>query len=406
MSRTVTLVLVGADGVPLGALPAYDVPAPWWQEMTDVVEGARRTHGIDVAVLRLLHTERPEPHGGAVTYLAQLGRTAPAAATLDLTPLDPATLDAVGTPHPSRAPWAEPGGPRRSLDWAADELARLGRAPVTGSQRRAWNLSTIWRLDPAEPAKSRTPVWLKQVPAFFRHEAAVLRWLGRVAPELAPPLLAADKTGRMLLDHVPGDDWYGVDVTGRDAIAADQHRIQLASIPYVRELVDSGVPDLRGARLARTVTDVLTASGADLSGVRSLLANLDARLAAIAACGLPDTLVHGDLHPGNVRNDGNRRVLIDWGDAFVGHPAFDLLRLSERLSPDDTTTLVRSWASRWRASHPAADPERALRLLRPVAALRNAAVYAHFVARIEPSERPFHLADVPHHLADAARLAG
>lgn len=313
VSRTVTLVLVGADGVPLGALPAYDVPAPWWQEMTDVVEGARRTHGIDVAVLRLLHTERPEPHGGAVTYLAQLGRTAPAAATLDLTLLDPATLDAVGTPHPSRAPWAEPGGPRRSLDWAADELARLGRAPVTGSQRRAWNLSTIWRLDPAEPAKSRTPVWLKQVPAFFRHEAAVLRWLGRVAPELAPPLLAADKTGRMLLDHVPGDDWYGVDVTGRDAIAADQHRIQLASIPYVRELVDSGVPDLRGARLARTVTDVLTASGADLSGVRSLLANLDARLAAIAACGLPDTLVHGDLHPGNVRNDGNRRVLIDWG---------------------------------------------------------------------------------------------
>jgi hypothetical protein len=368
---------------------------------------------VDVTVLRLLHADRAEPHGGAVGYLAQLGRTTGHPATLDLTPVDTATLDAVRTPHPLRAPWAEPGGPQDSLRWAADELTRLGRGPVTGTQQRAWNLSTIWRLDPAGPAEpaqsagpveNRAPVWLKQVPAFFRHEAVVLRWLGRAAPTLTPPLLAADDSGRMLLDHVPGEDWYAADVTGRELIAADQHRIQLASIPYVRELVDSGVPDLRGARLARTVTDVLAGSGADLSGVRPILADLDARLAAIAACGLPDTLVHGDLHAGNVRHDGGRRVLIDWGDAFVGHPAFDILRLSERLSPDDTAILVRSWADRWRASHPDADPGRALRLLRPVAALRNAAVYARFVARIEPSERPFHRADVPHHLTEAARL--
>jgi Ser/Thr protein kinase RdoA (MazF antagonist) len=63
----------------------------------------------------------------------------------------------------------------------------------------------------------------------------------------------------------------------------------------------------------------------------ALIAGLDERLAKVASCGLPDTLIHGDLHPGNVRSDGGPRVLIDWGDSFIGHPAFDVLRLTEKL---------------------------------------------------------------------------
>ncbi|MEO1248940.1 MAG: phosphotransferase, partial [Pseudomonadota bacterium] len=29
-------------------------------------------------------------------------------------------------------------------------------------------------------------------------------------------------------------------------------------------------------------------------------------------------MVHGDFHPGNVRGDGNRLTLIDWGDCGIG----------------------------------------------------------------------------------------
>src|SRR3712207_8428493 len=54
-----------------------------------------------------------------------------------------------------------------------------------------------------------------------------------------------------------------------------------------------------------------------------------------SACGIGDTLVHGDFHPGNVRVDGASITLIDWGDAFVGHPGFDALRLTDGSSPDD-----------------------------------------------------------------------
>jgi len=44
------------------------------------------------------------------------------------------------------------------------------------------------------------------------------------------------------------------------------------------------------------------------------------------------------------------------------------------------------------------------RLLRPVAALRNAAAYAHFLANIEPVEHRYHAADVGAWLAVAESL--
>ncbi|GGR73446.1 hypothetical protein GCM10010169_16860 [Micromonospora fulviviridis] len=389
MSRTVTLVLVDAAGRPLGALPPYDVPEPWWQQVGAIVDEARRRYGVDVAVLRLLAGDRPEPPGGHVTYLGEV--TDPPAV-----PLTPAPVDL--TPHPLRAPYAEPGGPARSVDWATGELRRLGRPVTAVAQHRTWNLSAIWRLD--GPAGS---AWLKQVPPFFRHEAAVLRWLGAAAPTTAPTLLAADDTGRLLLDHVPGEDRYGADEAERAAVAAEHHAVQLRAAGDTAGLVAAGVPDLRGPALAGWIRDRLAPH--DPAAAADLLAGLDDRIDQVRDCGLPDTLVHGDLHPGNVRGDGTRGVVIDWGDAFVGHPAFDILRLTETLDPPVAGRLLDAWAARWRADVPGSDPERAVKLLGPVAHLRMAAVYAMFLAGIEPSEHAYHVLDVPACLERAAAAA-
>jgi hypothetical protein len=414
----VTLLLVDPLGAPLGALPPYEVAVPWWQEVGDVVDGARARFGVDVSVLRLVDAERSAPPGGALRYLAQLDRAPASPPTfVDAGPFDPAVL----APHPLRAPWAAPGGPARSLRWAAAELARLGRGGHTAVQQRAWNLSAIWRLEPTAPGGSTAsggsdalagsdasagPVWLKQVPAFFRHEAAVLRWLGEVAPGAAPTLLAADDpagSGRLLLAHVPGEDRYQAELAERHAIAASHHRIQALAAGRTGELVARGVPDGRGAALARAVRGELTRHGADLGPVRDLLDGLADRLARVSSCGIPETLVHGDLHPGNVRSDGRHPVIIDWGDSFVGHPAFDILRLTEGLPPPAAAELLAAWRDRWRRDAPGCDPDRAVALLRPVAALRNAAMYAGFLARIEPAEHPFHAADVPAWLRLAAQ---
>ncbi|MEU8260397.1 aminoglycoside phosphotransferase family protein [Micromonospora sp. NPDC048999] len=385
----ITLVLVDDAGAPLGALPPFEVPEPWWQQVGAIVGGVRHHHGVDVAVLRLLAADRPEPPGGHLTYLGQV--TTPPAV-----PLEPVSVDL--SPHPLRAPWAQPGGPARSLAWAAGELHRLGRPVTATAQHRTWNLSAIWRLDGEHGS-----AWLKQVPGFFRHEAAVLRWLATTVPGTAPALLAADDTGRILLDHVPGEDRYAADDAERAAIAADHHVLQLRAVDHADALVAAGVPDLRGPALAAWIRRWLAPH--DVSVVADLLADLDERLDQVRDCGLPDTLVHGDLHPGNVRGDGRRQAVIDWADSFVGHPAFDILRLTETLAPSAAAPLLDAWAARWRADLPGSDPERAVDLLRPVAPLRLAAVYAMFLAGIEPSEHPYHAADVPACLGRAAAEA-
>jgi Ser/Thr protein kinase RdoA (MazF antagonist) len=116
--------------------------------------------------------------------------------------------------------------------------------------------------------------------------------------------------------------------------------------------------------------------------------------------------VHGDEHPGNVRGDATQTVFLDWGDAFVGNPVFDVIGLTTRASAADTEAITQAWVAWWRRSAPGSAPERAAELARPLAALRLAAVYAHFVANIEPTERAFHLGDIRDLLDRAVTSAG
>lgn len=361
MGRTVTLALVTPDGTPLGTTRPYEVEPQWWQEVAPVVAGAREEFGIEVTVLRLVAAERPQPHGGAVTYLAEYDGP-----PLELGPLQENWL----TPHPLRMTWAQPGGPAASLRWAGVE---------TGVQQRTWNLSSVWRLDGA---------WLKEVPPFLRQEPIVVAWLGNRVPTLVPGLLKA-AGGRMLLADVPGTDRYDAEPAEIAAMMEDLFEIQSMAVEHVDELVGLGVPDWRADSFIERVTqaadkyaDQLTTQERDELG--KLVAGLPERFGNLADCGIPDSLVHGDFHPGNVRSDGVRRVILDWTDSVIGHPALDVR---------DEPTLNARWCSLWRQRIPGCEPERALELKRPLGSLRGAAVYDAFLQGIEPSERPYHAAD-------------
>ncbi|MEV6846064.1 phosphotransferase [Actinoplanes sp. NPDC051411] len=387
--RTVTLVLVDPSGEVLGELPPFEVTTPWWQEVGEI---ASRT---GVQVLRLLHADRPAPPGGHVTYLAEVSGPIPGAlqaltlaypASAGLAPAA-ARDDSPGSAQPHRAAYAAVGGPAATLAWAARHIDY-----AAARQQRTWNLSAIWRLDDAggEPV-----AWIKQVPSFFVHEAEALPMVDSVAPGLVPPLLAAGTHGRMLLGHRPGEDGYGAGAEVCDRIAAAFHPVQehfAGRVPVV-------VPDRRGIDLtfARAFEE-------RIPGLGKLLDDVPRRLAEVAACGLPDTLVHGDLHPGNVRIGPDARLTImDWGDCYAGHPALDILRLTERL--EDAEAVLRQWAYRWELSVPGSEPRRAAELMRPMAALWAAETYARFLAAIEPAEHPYHAADVPERLAAAVDAA-
>jgi hypothetical protein len=339
MGRIVTLVLSDAAGALLGALPALPLPLPWWQEAADIVAAARERFGVELTVLRRLASERAHPPGGALSYLAEVESLSPAAARA-LEPVPPGLSALALAPAAERAPWAAPGGPAASLAWARTALAELGRGELrAAAQQRTWNLSALWRLSSEAPAGVSSSAWLKQVPGFFFHEAAVLRWLGQHAPGVAVPLLASDGKGRSLLEHLPGVDAYDSPAPERDRFAVELHRMQSIASGALADLLALGVPDRRDAALVAFMQRAFHGVGADVSAVRGLLDGLPERLAALRARGIGDTLVHGDFHPGNVRVDGARITIHDWGDAFVGHPAYDALRLTDGCRPDDAERL-------------------------------------------------------------------
>ena len=393
MPRTVTLVLVNPSGELLGETDPFEVEPPWWQEVNDF--------GPGLQVLRLLHADHPAPPGGSVTYLAEvtdesrnirkIGRTGSAYA------------GCLFEAHPRRAAYAEVGGPAASIEWASRIVPGS-----TARQQRTWNLSAIWRLDGAD---GQAVAWLKQVPRFFGHEPYALRMVDAVAPGLVPELIADGEHGRMLLAHAPGADRYGAGAELCAEIAAALHPIQAHFAADPAPLL--GIPD---ARLKQTLGDYVRVAEPHfdtIPGLRELIDDLPRRFDAIDACGLPDTLVHGDLHPGNVRTDDvGRLTIMDWGDCTLGHPAFDILRLTDGTTGGGAEPgaalaardhLVAEWAERWRQTVPGSDPLRAVELLLPVAPLRGAVLYSSFLENIEPTEWPYHEGDVRDGLVAAVR---
>jgi hypothetical protein len=70
--------------------------------------------------------------------------------------------------------------------------------------------------------------------------------------------------------------------------------------------------------------------------------------AALIDIGLPDTLIHGDLHPGNVVLTPAGHVVVDWSDAAIGNPFVDLVTFVIRAKDRDVRrrladTYIESW---------------------------------------------------------------
>jgi hypothetical protein len=378
MGRSVSAV-VTVDGALLGAVGPFAVGLPWWSEVEAVVERLEETLGVPVFVLRLLHVEGGDgARDGHVTYHVE-------ALERPVRGWEPCSVDHVTltAPQPLRSPWARIDGLRDLLGWASDALSTAGR-PVTGpvEQRRTWNLAGLFRL-PTETG----PVWLKATPPFATDEAAVIAAFAQVDPGLVPTVVAAGER-RVLLEHLPGEDGWEVApeiLTGAvDRFVAAQ--VALAGQRPPR-LPDRRTPVITG--MVRQLLDELPGLTAE---ERAAAHDLAGRWPALDDCGLPDTIVHGDFHPGNWRCDG-RPAVVDFADAHFGSPVLDGLRVGEFLPEAKRAIAERAWVDAWKSHRPGADPARALAIAAPLGYLVYAVRYQEFLDGIEPSERIYHFDD-------------
>lgn len=342
-----------------------------------------------MTILRLLDTDGPAaPGGGLVTYLAEVPSH-----------IEAASWTGTLSEHPLRMPYARPGGPAADLACARAAMIARGFVPKGEPQQiKSWNLSSLWRIPSA-----KGDVWLKAVPPFFAHEGAII---DRLQGEPVPNLIARDGN-RTLIASIPGEDLFDATEPQRLAMVSALIRIQSKWTGRTAELLAMGLPDWRAEALTVKIADVAARTDLVLpvrATIDAFVADLPRRFAAVASCGVPDTLVHGDFHSGNVRGGDDRLTILDWGDSGVGHPLLDQPAFIERMPETMRPAVEKHWIAEWQRAVPGSDPKRAAALLAPVAAARQAVIYRMFLDHIEPSEHVYHAADPPVWLARAAEL--
>ncbi|WRZ88363.1 aminoglycoside phosphotransferase family protein [Streptomyces sp. NBC_01007] len=303
---------------------------------------------------------------------------------------------------PVARPWLLPGWRDRAVAVVDAQLALAGlrrTGPVEDVKR--WSLSVVLRCPTSGGA-----VFYKQSLPSLAHEGRMLSLLAARRPGLVPAVVAPNAP--------PNDGWCTREVhlrpgselphDARGRALAVLGGVQRAWLGRTAELAATGC----WVRTARALADLVPAAGrSDLFGPASGLpgalsaqeqrrlsdacARLPELCAALAAAPPGETLVHGDLHPGNwgVARATGRIVLLDWAEAAVGHPFLDVVAaLRSCPEPGARARALDRYFASWSPLMSPAQCRAVWRLAEPIAVFNQIVTYTHFVDAAEPDERP------------------
>ena len=299
---------------------------------------------------------------------------------------------------PRRSPWARPGFFEQAGAWITSSLAGTPWQPVAPVQQfRCWGISCVLRA-----ATASGDVYFKAAGGsdLFADEPAVMAALGQHYAALVPMPLAREAERRwMLLPDLGTTLRQSGDVELRVPAMTAYGRMQVALAGQVEQLLAAGLHDRRLHALPAQLQALL-----DDADARAILGDeLYARLAAAApsllrVCeqlseyNIPASVVHGDLHAGNVAVLDGKFQVFDWTDASVAHPFLDLVTFSLISSelPEGAALverMVAEYLRLWEPYEPAARLREAWRLAGVAGALHQVISYRHILAGLEPASR-------------------
>jgi hypothetical protein len=216
-------------------------------------------------------------------------------------------------------------------------------------------------------------LWFKAVGQPNLHEFRIVSTLATLFPSFLPRIVASlPERNAWLATEAEG--------TSPDAdsnfstwktLSVRLAEFQIASLREVPRLISAGCRDIRVPSLlnstdeffaimdklmkqqVRTPPSILTSE--ELLSLRKQIKEI---LSLLAASGIPDTLNHLDLNPGNIFVSAEHCTFIDWAEAAIGHPfpTFQyLLEHLKRLRPDladRREELGSAYASQWQQFAP------------------------------------------------------
>jgi len=237
-------------------------------------------------------------------------------------------------------PFARLGWFKDLCGWVQQEVAARG-FQLNGNFRQL-NASPSFSLIQFET--DGPAVWFKAVGEPNQHEFPITVLLARLFPRRLPQVLAIQPASNGWL----AAEFEGIELSDAKDLrpwqtaAKELATIQIESIAKTAQLLETGVRDVRTARLL-TVIDpflsrvdnlmatqvkvpppVLTPS--DLNLLRESIADA---LGCIEECDFPNALGHLDPNPGNILVASNQCAFLDWAEAYVGHPFYTFEYLLE-----------------------------------------------------------------------------
>ena len=366
------------------------------------LEALRGAYGLEAPYLRpsrFLRGENGRPIGALHELDATDDEWEPPAGTTWIS-LDEAEPEALAPPElavhverwlseqrgasvPEQRPqWARPGWFAEVSRWMEEQAAALGIRPGRRAEIvEQWPLSSVLRLE-----TDGGHIYLKAVFSVFRHEPAVTKALATRHPTGVPEVLTAElNLGWMLMRELDGSqiEELGHERWGDALVAAA--RIQQGWIGRDEELFALAAPDRTLGVLQAEIGAAFDATG--LPRARNVL-ELERRCAELARGPLPQTLIHGDLHPGNVMVDGAEVRIFDWSDACVSHPLFDLPTFLPRC--DDISAreaMLDTYLGTWSEYGSPEELRASYDLAHPLAYIHHAISYLRIIEALEPDDR-------------------
>lgn len=293
---------------------------------------------------------------------------------------------------PGRPAWARPGWRGELVEWLGAELPRLGRRLVALEQVKVWGISTVVRV-----RTDRGDLWFKvSAPLpLFANEAVVTRRLARRFPGYVPePVAAERRRGWLLFEPFDVVGW-GASLDVRRELFRRFAGLQVRTAGLTKGLLADGCLDRRLGVLEGQLDELLADRGAlhrltsaEVRAVRRLAPRLHGLIRRLDALGLPATLVHGDLHPGNVARVDGELAYFDWTDACVAHPFVDLHSLQWERDDAAREAVLDAYLEPWRQVAEEETLREAVALARVVTPLHHAVSYATIARSVEPASRP------------------
>ncbi len=263
-------------------------------------------------------------------------------------------------PPALRPRWSRPGWRARAAAWMTTAAAAAGQ-PLTAEPQTFYlrGISALLRAPTAD-----RDLFLKAVFPPFHAEPALTQLLAARFPGHLPRVLATEPDeGWLLVEDIeatligelPDADRPAALAVGSRAIVEIQ--AALADRPDdLAALGSAGAPHRPATEMPAALAVALGSDGvgfvaAPLDAERRarILGGVAAAVARVEAIGVPDSVIHGDFHPGNAAIVDARAVIIDWSDAAIGCPLVDLLTWISWSDekPAERGAAIDAWIDAW-----------------------------------------------------------